>query len=434
MQLLEAFAAYLATSWGRLSELVREQHRTIRETQLLRKEFAHLILDGATCDQIVVRDLMDKLGFARAPNRVLAVNVEPEEHQHQGSSFDVAFTAALQAVEEVSDALDDVVVAYLRNRGICVFFHDTFEAYALAQRVLDAVKACCHLRVRVGIGGAKENVQPLVQSYDEASIALVQFPDDIAVYRAPAWPFEDLSSAAERVCTCLSGRRLREARLAMHSLPELAGQRLGEGSENLRAQQQFLSSALYSVCFCAKQLGADRELLDDLLCRIDGDLHQPQTALALHQTYFAFADRILEAVHTLYLCRREKIVELARKMIDEFLFHPTTGEHLSSATVSRTLGISVSHLDRTFTRVTGVTFERFVMVKRVDMAKRLLLDPALNIAQVAEKCGFSDPAYFARVFRKLAGCAPREYIGDPIRFGTPPAPRLNGCCQGECNS
>ncbi len=433
VQLLEAFAGYLATSWGRLSELVREQHRSIRESQLLCKEFAYLILDGATFDQAAVRDLMDRLGFARTPNRVLAVNVEPEEHRHGGSSFDVASTAALHAVEEAGGALEDVAVAYLRKREICVFFHDSSQAYALAQRVLNAVKACCDLRVRVGIGRAKEEGQPLVESYDEAMMALAQFPDEIAVYRALAWPFEDLSAAAKRVCKYLSGRRLKEARLAMLSLPELAGQRLGGATENLCAQRQFLSSALYSACFCAKELGADRELLDDILGRIDGDLRLPPTPSALHQAYLAFADRILEAVHTLYLRRREKIVELAGRMIDESLCGPAAGEHLSSAAVSRTLGISVSHLDRTFKRVTGVTFERFVMVKRVDMAKRLLLDPALNIAQVAEKCGFSDPAYFSRVFRKLAGCAPREYIDDPIRFGTPPAPRLDACREGECN-
>ena len=46
------------------------------------------------------------------------------------------------------------------------------------------------------------------------------------------------------------------------------------------------------------------------------------------------------------------------------------------------------------------------MVKRVEKAKSLLLDPQNNVSQVAERCGFSEATYFARVFRMIAGYSP----------------------------
>ncbi len=433
VQLLEAFAGYVATSWGRLAELVQEQHRTIREAQVLRKELAHVILEGTGADHISLRELLQKLDLAKTPNRVLVVKIEPEEQQYplQTSSFDVAFETGLQTVEEVTDTLEDVVVSHLRKQGICVFFHDSFPAYGLARRILDAVKAACPLRARIGIGLAREDVHSLAGSHAEACMALAQFPDEIAVYRKPMGRFDDLSAAAERVCTCLSSRKLTEARVAVHALPVLASRRLGEGLEKAPAQRHLLSSALYSMALCARQLGVAREVTEDILWRVDGQMHQAETIFALRQTYLQLADDILDEVRKLYSSRRDKIVERASRIIDESISQSTT--RLSPSLVAERLGFSLSHLERTFKLVTGVTFERFVMMRRIDLAKRLLLDPAFNVSQVAERSGFADPAYFARVFRKIAGCSPREYIQNPVRFGKdaeedgpPAAPRTEG--------
>jgi transcriptional regulator GlxA family with amidase domain len=43
---------------------------------------------------------------------------------------------------------------------------------------------------------------------------------------------------------------------------------------------------------------------------------------------------------------------------------------------------------------------------RLKRARTLLQDPALNIADAAHACGFSDPNYFTRCFRKALGTTP----------------------------
>ena len=43
------------------------------------------------------------------------------------------------------------------------------------------------------------------------------------------------------------------------------------------------------------------------------------------------------------------------------------------------------------------TFERYLMMQRVEAAKRMRLEPLAMISEVAEKCGFADSAYFVRV-------------------------------------
>ena len=46
---------------------------------------------------------------------------------------------------------------------------------------------------------------------------------------------------------------------------------------------------------------------------------------------------------------------------------------------------------------------------RIEKAKTLLTNEALQIQHVAEMCGFSNISHFTRYFKKQCGCTPREY-------------------------
>jgi transcriptional regulator GlxA family with amidase domain len=46
---------------------------------------------------------------------------------------------------------------------------------------------------------------------------------------------------------------------------------------------------------------------------------------------------------------------------------------------------------------------------RVEDASRLLLNSDLNVGEVANACGFSDPYNFSRTFTKIAGVPPSVF-------------------------
>ena len=39
-----------------------------------------------------------------------------------------------------------------------------------------------------------------------------------------------------------------------------------------------------------------------------------------------------------------------------------------------------------------------------------MAEGGMSVADVAYRCGFSDPKYFSRCFKKIMGCSPTEYI------------------------
>jgi AraC-like DNA-binding protein len=92
-----------------------------------------------------------------------------------------------------------------------------------------------------------------------------------------------------------------------------------------------------------------------------------------------------------------------RELLDERLFERTT-----LAQAGRDLGASPSHLVRCFTGTFGIAPHQYVTARRIDAARRRLLDGE-PIALVAAGVGFYDQAHFTRQFRRHVGTPPGRY-------------------------
>jgi AraC-like DNA-binding protein len=81
---------------------------------------------------------------------------------------------------------------------------------------------------------------------------------------------------------------------------------------------------------------------------------------------------------------------------------------VSLAWASATLDRSVPHLVRSFTRQFGLSPHAYVIGRRVEVARRLLL--AGNApADVATAAGFYDQAHFTRHFKRHTSVTPAEF-------------------------
>lgn len=73
------------------------------------------------------------------------------------------------------------------------------------------------------------------------------------------------------------------------------------------------------------------------------------------------------------------------------------------------LHISLSYLSTVFKNATKQTISSYLSSKRLERAQQLLQDAAVPIKQVCWNCGYSDPRYFAKLFKKHTGMTPSEY-------------------------
>jgi len=92
-----------------------------------------------------------------------------------------------------------------------------------------------------------------------------------------------------------------------------------------------------------------------------------------------------------YLRRNFADPELTiRKVADIFFYHE---KYLSSL----------------FVRSTGVKFTEYLTALRMEQAVKRLQSEAVSVSQLAAECGYADPLYFSKVFKKHTGMTPTEY-------------------------
>jgi AraC-like DNA-binding protein len=77
--------------------------------------------------------------------------------------------------------------------------------------------------------------------------------------------------------------------------------------------------------------------------------------------------------------------------------------------LSERLGVSKSHLVRTFTAAVGVPPGKYLVQVRIEAAMRLLLHREYSLEVIASLCGFSGANYLCRVFKKETGQTPSQW-------------------------
>lgn len=73
------------------------------------------------------------------------------------------------------------------------------------------------------------------------------------------------------------------------------------------------------------------------------------------------------------------------------------------------VGRGEEHLARVFKRETGRSVFDYVRELRINESKTHLLDPALTLTVIAERCGFHSLSFFSRTFRQHVGMSPSAY-------------------------
>ena len=97
------------------------------------------------------------------------------------------------------------------------------------------------------------------------------------------------------------------------------------------------------------------------------------------------------------------LIEGTLQYISEHLSEPISLDDLAAA-----FYVSKYHLSHTFTKETGISIYRYILLRRLLLARQQLLsgEPA---GQVSRSCGFADYTSFYRAFKSEYGVSPRSF-------------------------
>lgn len=440
VRMLELFARYISNSWKRLQIIAEAQRNHDRELSLDRKELAALLLSGEPGDPEELDDLIARSGLRRIPDRVLVLQVEVDAIANdRGTNIaeHLTLNRLSHAVEDVCQQWPNTLAAVLRPGELCIFTslevrnrsHERISLRELAESILAAARAQCAVTARIGVSDSHQQADELLRAYQEASACLESGSDAVSFFQDDPVPGND--HPVDRLGRLL--RTILKGEGAGSSTREFLAQALPSTRSTARIQQlravltwaiEHLTLEIITASGDCQRVTAAKEQA------ISGVLHAP-TPLIAGEAFSRFVELVADQVAASYSQREHKIVRSVSDLVESCGPANVTIRNLATA-----LHLSSGHLSRVFRRTTGMTLENYLVQQRVQMAKRILLDPRLNVAEVADRCGFCSPAYFASVFRKYMHCTPREYASDPHRYSeaTPLSPRFVRESNGELAS
>lgn len=160
-------------------------------------------------------------------------------------------------------------------------------------------------------------------------------------------------------------------------------------------------------CYCAVKLGFNdfaqlERLTDAAVAECEADNSGRKTLL------FSYFLQIAVLLSRLYDAPRLS-AETAGAALAAAYMEREYAKPITSAELVRLSNYSARHFNRLFAAAYGTAPMSYLTDIRIRRACSLLRETSLSMAEIALRCGFGDPNYFSRIFRKKIGYSPSEY-------------------------
>lgn len=97
------------------------------------------------------------------------------------------------------------------------------------------------------------------------------------------------------------------------------------------------------------------------------------------------------------------------KRINELIYRHINNTDLSLDSLSEAMHMSKSTLYRKWKEESEETLANYILEIRLKETLKLVQEQQVSFAEASSLCGFNNPSYFSRAFRKVYGCTPSEY-------------------------
>ena len=109
---------------------------------------------------------------------------------------------------------------------------------------------------------------------------------------------------------------------------------------------------------------------------------------------------------------QERLNEISREFdvqpVLGSISHPDVQEKIGAKTAD-IFGFSKKYFSAMFAKNMQINFTDYLTEIRIKHAVEILEKNKLSVAELAEKCGYTDPLYFSKVFKKITGFSPSKY-------------------------
>ncbi|MGA3083013.1 MAG: PocR ligand-binding domain-containing protein [Terracidiphilus sp.] len=438
LRMMEVFARYLSNAWKRLEIMSEFQRMRERELALDRRELAELLLSGQVGNGPAgnleqVRSLARTVGLELYPDRVLVLRLEPAMEENPEPSQprrvaefgdpkaigrNLALARVAHMIEDRCQNWPNTLATVVTPGEMCIFTAQRSRTAGterilleeMAQTLLRIARAEGFPLARMGISSLHRQATELLRAYHEAASALESGHSTVNCFEILPQSEKQPVQALGRVLKALQQADSTATTASVREF--LAG--AAPAATTVAQLQQARGLLTWACEHLARELatiGISVPLVNVAKERAVQIIVGSPNSFAMAEAFRGYVDKLRLQLVQMFSQREEKIVSETHRLVREL-----GPEKVTIQVLARDLKLSAGHLGRVYSRNTGHTLEEYLIRQRLEMGKRLLLDPRLHVAEVADLCGFCNPAYFASVFKKYMHCTPRAYANQPQQW------------------
>lgn len=414
----EQFARSISKSLTRLKrkQELLERHSLRQDFQrnkdLLKQQFLKELLGGGPAQAKQTLPFGERLGITwRKPAFLMAVlhaDASSMAERYQYKDFGLIHYAIYNIAEDLIPDKDSITPILLQDEALYLFWNGNAEETALG----------------------RESLVHYMELLREKTLAYLKV-ELTGLYTEKSFRLEELRSRYGKMdefkdCNYYGGP-------SFSKLPEIVPVWSGGEEERFEREKDMLllsrdenntswmDMSINRVLYYSEEMKLKPSLFTAALSRMANHAAY-QWGVTLPEDFHAYLQRAVRAEEAAKLTKRQlkqlllagsghntgsgKDPKLAE--IDEYL-----AEHsdvmVTSMEMAEHLHLNASYFSRYFKRLAGVNFTDYVNQFKVELAISLLQRPNETVENVAYTLGFSDRAYFSKVFKKYSGKSPSEF-------------------------
>ncbi len=304
---------------------------------------------------------------------------------------------------KVGSVMGNKIAVLVPIVGSDMEYNERIELIERGRELIRYLRKKLGISFRLGIGGVKP-LRQLVKSYREAVNALiastgqVAHADDLPIgcdYEKD-YPVDLEKGLLESV------RRGDHSEATMYAESFVQWMKSYDGGNLMAIRLKILEFVLRAESIAYENGGMTYRFGSR-----DSYLPDVMSMESIEELKGWFLDKLMTACRNIGSKRQERSTDIIKTVKDYIA--DNYSKDITLDEVSRIANISPYYFSKLFKEATGENFIEYLTNIRMEKAKELLEKAELTMKEICAMCGYSDPNYFSRTFKKNVGLTPTEY-------------------------
>ena len=264
------------------------------------------------------------------------------------------------------------------------------------------------LTVTIGVGSYRSTYCELANSYQEASLALNQ---KLLYGTNKVMAYHDLTSnqTLEFYTSKLHENLLKALRQKLENAIHEQLYDLYQYIKTSRLHTDLVHTIYSGIISLGLSYASEQGITIQQLMGDENDtpmqrLKRNKTLYAIHEWTLKLYIEILNATNQQKVSKSSTIV----RSIEQYILNHFHQQDLSIEQIASAHYLNADYIRSIFKKHRGTTLYEYIIDIRMQHARQLITQQT-KLSVVAELCGFNDPSYFSRSFKKYFGITPSEY-------------------------